>query len=1257
MAAPLDYKLEYNLDFSKINLSSLDQKQPQFNLGNIDFGNLQAPSDGQVRYMESTDYKRLEHRDQIYKEADVYIGNVDKNLREVTALNFTDVNNPTFMAVATDFPEGCERLFLEILYNATDNVIESRARNHDVGKIEITATTTTIKIKNGGIPIPIQINTAENKWVPEMIFGILLTSGQYNKTERTGSGKNGYGAKLTNIFSTKFRVSIGNPYDKKHYAQTWESNMTLCHPPVITDGYSGEPYVEVEFEMDFGRFGYTCYSNEVLAMYAAHAAEVSFTLSVPIMFNGVSLTVLDILDYKKLTGFTTENYIVHYEYPPGTELKDKKLPNGTRTQVSVDPTIEPLVKLCLIDTPDEGTFHAFANTAKTKEGGVHVETVYDGLDGITEAINNRVKGKKDDKLNRKQAINKADLKRHITQILCCNKLINPRFTSNEKVKLTHPKPHIKIDEKLLKVIINSNWEMLARLNNDLEAKLNKDVKGNGKRKFLDLDGYDPAYYSGKRGESNKCILYEVEGKSAMGYAYTMKSEMTEQQRDYIGIFAQMGKPLNVMTAKLLTIINSKKFRRFVEAIGLEDGVDYTIPDNFNKLKYGYLGLLNDSDVDGKHITALMLNIIYVRYRSLLRRPFVLLIRTPIIRIEKGTQSFKFYSMAEYQKFMRDHPECEKWSTQYYKGLASTDDAEVIEETRNPRIVYMIYDDTADDAFKLAFSKEKGKTDERKKWISDHILLDGIEELQQLPISHFLNYELVQHAIYNMERTIPRLADGLKPGQRKVIFGTFDNWGAKTGTSTERLKTNHLANHVSKISNYHHGEKSLIDTINRMNLGYPGTNNMRYFVPKGQFGTRNAAGEDAGDARYTFSYPEWWYPYIFRKEDSTLLIMVFDEGKQWEPQFYLTLIPLSMVQGVLGIGTGSSSFIPNFNPLDLCIGIKKLLSGLALGPEMLTPWYRGFKGEVVLKKREPDAAVTGAIAKPLGQVDGTGDAINLESEVHDEPDEPEVIDAKLEDISTDKDGDILEETETIKKKGGLKMVTTGCFENSGKNQIKVTEVPIGKSFKQYDEFLETLLEKKLIKDKKKSCKGDEALFYITGFTEKVTAEALGLVKSYSLTNMVLLDDKKHPVKYSDPNHLLTEWFKWRLPHYTTRKNTLLQAKVTEINDKTMKIKFIQAVLDGYENGPITGRTIVFMKRNRADAIQQMAALGIPDKFLETKSYSYTLDDIRKLEDKINKLYAEYQLLEKTTPEELWTMDIDEFIKVYLKYYPEEKNRVK
>lgn len=1217
-----------------------------------------------IKQLNQDDYLRMDLIDQIYKEPDMYLGAVAKEPRDAKVLDFSDPQNPLFKTLSVEYPTGAERTYLEPLYNASDNVIESRSRGHAVGAIQIQADLRRITIRNGGVPIPIQINTKENKWVPEMIFGVLLTSGQYKKEVRTGSGKNGYGAKLTNIFSKYFEIIIGNPYDGKLYRQIWRNNMKICEAPLIQDGYTGEPFVQVTYELDFERFGYTEYPTEVLSLYAAYAAEVAFTLSVPVVFNGISLTSNDILDFKRLTGYTTQNYIVHYEYPEGTPLKEIKLPNGTRMFVSTDPNVVPTTKLCIFDAPDEGDFYAFSNSSNNREGGVHIEAAYDIINEIVTAdINNSIKRKKDEKVARKHTLTKADLKRHTGLIISCE-LPNPRWKSQDKLYLTEPKPKIKIDSKILKTM--TNWEMALRMYGDLEAKLNRDLGNGKKKKFLNLDGYDPAYYAGKRGKNLNCVLYEVEGKSAMGYAYNMKSEMSEEKRDYVGIFAQMGKPLNVMTAKLLTLVNSKKYLRLIEALGLQEGLDYTKPENRETLNYGVLALLNDSDVDGKHITALLLNQLYCRYRSLLQIPFVVFVRTPIIRIWKGKDSHKFYSYAEYTKFMQAHPECTKWETKYYKGLASSDPDEVAEETRNPRIVYMVYDDTCPKYFNLAFSKDKGMTDERKKWIANYQLMDGIEEVQMLPISKFLNFEFIHHAVANLARTIPRF-DSLKIGQRKIVFGSHKHWKSKIGTSTDQKKTNHLANQVSEVSNYHHGEKSLIDTINNMILQYPGTNNLRFFVPKGMFGTRNDAGEDAGDARYTYCYPEWWFPYIFMQDDVPLLKDVIDEEQHWEPEVYLPVLPLILFNGALGIGTGSSTFIPNCNPVDLAMHLIDLISGVKPA-EILKPWYRGFKGTIELVKRSTDGPVINPLepmAPPIG-IDFTGPTvIPIEGFVKDDPDNPDAPDpepreAKLEDLNTDAEGDfVLDPDEPVsnKSRGGMKMVTTGVFEIIDNNDLVVTEIPIGMSFKQFTQKLERMKEKKEIRDYKKSCKHDEAKFFVYGYREMKTAEKLGLIKAFSLTNMVLLDEENRPQKFKDLDELLFKWYEWRLPYYTSRKSYLLKEMMKDINHKMLKMKFIMAVIDGVQHGYIAGQNIVVMNKSRNEIIPQMTALGIPSELLaETKISSCTLEELQKLQNKINTLYAEYQTLEKTTPQQLWIVDINKFLDAYLKRHPEEKTRV-
>jgi DNA topoisomerase-2 len=539
-------------------------------------------------------------------------------------------------------------------------------------------------------------------------------------------------------------------------------------------------------------------------------------------------------------------------------------------------------------------------------------------------------------------------------------------------------------------------------------------------------------------------------------------------------------------------------------------------------------------------------------------------------------------------------------------------------------------------------------------------------MKQLPISYFLNYELVAYAVANMQRSIPGL-DGLKNGQRKIVFGTFDNWGANTGKSTKQEKSNHLGNHVSKVSNYHHGEKSIIDTINKMLANYPGTNNMRYFVPKGMFGTRNAGGTDSGDSRYTYLYPEWWWQYIYHPEDKNLLEAVDDEGPR-EPKIYPTVLCVLLMNGALGIAVGSSTFIPNFNPIDIAQATKALLMGAPMKP--LIPWYRDFKGKVYMAEKKQMVVETGIINVPFSdeKIYVGPRAAEIADEGTENADEgtedtnsgvEEDIQPTLADIETDKDGDLID-AEGVNGDGvrrpGLKMVTEGCFNIIDNKTIFVDEIPIGKSFIQYNDFLEKKKQNKEIKDYKKTCKGNEAGFYIYGFVGKPTLEALGLVKSFSLTNMVVLDSNFQPMKFKTPNDLLLKFYEWRLPYYSKRKDNLLKVLQGQIDGKIMKIKFITGVIDGLDHGYIPGKNIIIMKQKKIITLKQMADIGIPPEYLKTGSNNYTEEDIKKLEDAIAQLNQKYQVLLATRPEDLWISDINEFIAAYLKKYPGERDRL-
>ena len=195
-------------------------------------------------------------------------------------------------------------------------------------------------------------------------------------------------------------------------------------------------------------------------------------------------------------------------------------------------------------------------------------------------------------------------------------------------------------------------------------------------------------------------------------------------------------------------------------------------------------------------------------------------------------------------------------------------------------------------------------------------------------------------MYDNIRSIPSVMDGFKPGQRKVIFCCFKR------NLRQELKVVQLGGYVAEHSAYHHGEQSLAETIIGMAQNFPGSNNINLLMPKGQFGSRLAGGKDHASARYIFTHLNKVTRYLFPEQDDHSLLYKEDDGHIVEPEHYVPIIPMSLVNGAEGIGTGWSTNVPNYNPRDLIHQMRRRIGGQEF--QMIHPWYKGWYGEIVEK---------------------------------------------------------------------------------------------------------------------------------------------------------------------------------------------------------------------------------------------------------------------------------------------------------------------
>ena len=166
---------------------------------------------------------------------------------------------------------------------------------------------------------------------------------------------------------------------------------------------------------------------------------------------------------------------------------------------------------------------------------------------------------------------------------------------------------------------------------------------------------------------------------------------------------------------------------------------------------------------------------------------------------------------------------------------------------------------------------------------------------------------------------------------------------KENLSKKEIKVAQLAGKVAEKSAYHHGEVSLMGTIIGLAHNFVGSNNINLLQPIGQFGTRLSGGKDSASPRYIFTQMSPLARHIFSEHDDAVLTYLMDDNKMIEPEWYIPILPMVLVNGADGIGTGWMTKIPNYNPRDIVKNLKRMLEGR--DPKDMVPWFKNFRGTI------------------------------------------------------------------------------------------------------------------------------------------------------------------------------------------------------------------------------------------------------------------------------------------------------------------------
>jgi len=829
------------------------------------------------------EYKKHTHREHIYELPDTYIGSIENSKEEHYILK-----DDRIILELLDFNPGFYKLVDELLVNAHDHVVRLRESQSDdlVKHISINVTPEKITVKNDGEAISISEHPEYHIPIPQLIFAELLTSTNYNKSEKKlVGGKNGYGVKLVNIFSKKFELCIINSKEGRKYEQTFENNMTLIGKPRVTT-CKQKSSIEISWTPDFQKFGWTEIPSSIIKVLERRVHDIAMTVGTKVTWNS------QVIKYKDL-----QSYALKY----------------------VDTLIVENMPRWNIAIGESNKFMSvsFVNGVWTR-GGKHVDEI---LNQIVSFFVEHLE------LKKKIKVKPSFIKDSLAIFISCS-IENPSFSSQTKEIMTS-KVSCKLSPEFLKKLLKLN--IIDKVLEEQEKKDKKDDKKTDGKKTskVTVPKLNDASFAGTP-RSQECILILTEGDSAKAMAL---SGLSQEQRQYFGVYPLRGKLLNVKDVSIKKISETEEIINLKKIMGLESAKKYA---DLKSLRYGKILIMTDQDYDGSHIRGLLINVFHELWHSLFKIPgFLNFMSTPIVKASKSSKTLSFYTQYEYEQWKIENT---GWKIKYYKGLGTSTAQEAKEYFKSPNIIGFQYSSKSDESLELAFNKSMA--DNRKTWLQTHRESDILNPIKEVLYEDFINKDLIHFSNYNLERSIPNIMDGLKTSQRKILFSAF-----KRNLKSE-IRVAQFAGYVSEHSGYHHGEASLNDTIVGMAQDFVGSQNIPWFVPQGQFGTRLQGGKDAASPRYIHTFMQPYLPSLIPSDDFGCLKYRDDDGLKVEPEWYSPIIPMLLINGARGIGTGYSTFIPQCNPHKIIEGLKSWLkSEIKLEEISLEPWYRGFQGSV------------------------------------------------------------------------------------------------------------------------------------------------------------------------------------------------------------------------------------------------------------------------------------------------------------------------
>lgn len=1139
-------------------------------------------------------YQKKTDRQHILDAPDTYIGSIENVDCDSYVFEDGKIVNKNIL-----INPGLYKLFDEGVVNCRDHVVRCKQAISSGKENVIPVTSIDIGISddgfitlvNDGNGIDVAKHPEYDIWIPELIFGHLRTSTNYDKTEKKiVGGKNGFGFKLVLIWSTYGRIETIDHVRGLKYVQEFNENLSIIGKPTITKSKS-KPYTKVVFKPDYQRLGIDGLSEDFIKLLRRRVCDIAAVTdkSVKVKYNSEIIPVQTFQKYVDLyIGNKDVTDRVYEEANERWEYAVCLAPNGEFAQVS------------------------FVNGIFTSKGGKHVEYIVNQIVRKLQAIISKKK---------KIDVKPTTIKEQLMVFIRCD-IENPAFDSQTKDTMTTNITNFgstcvvsdKFVEKIAKMGV---MDAACALTEVKEHKAAKKTDGSKTKSIRGIPKLIDANYAGTN-KSKECTIIFCEGDSAKA---GIVSGLSKDDRNFIGVYPMRGKLFNVRGEQQKKISENKEIKEIKQILGLEIGKVYTDKDIEKSLRYGRIIFMTDQDLDGSHIKGLGLNMFDSEWESLSKIDgFIGFMNTPILKARKGTKEIMFYNDGEYEQW-KNANDTKGWNIKYYKGLGTSTSKEFKEYFEHKKIVTFTHNGAeSTNAIDMVFNKKRA--DDRKEWLADYdreLYLDTSKPT--VSFKEFINREMIHFSKYDCDRSIPNVMDGLKISLRKILFAAFKK------NLTSEIKVAQFSGYVSEHSGYHHGEQSLNGAIVGMAQNFVGSNNINLFEPCGQFGTRLQGGKDSASERYIFTHLNKITRMIFKEADDKVLKYLNDDGFPVEPIHYVPIIPMILVNGSKGIGTGFSTDIMCYNVLDIIKYIKNKLNGITEQIK-IRPYYEGFNGTITVLNDQKYLIkgcyeITGASTIRVTEL-----PIGFWTEDFKEHLEAliDMANAKPDKTEKIKDGD-KKEKKTKKNAGMIK----DYKDLSTDVNIDVTIT-----------FNAGALEELVGQVDDNGCNALEKL--------------LKLYTTQTTTNIHAFDSKEKLKKYESAEHIIEDYYPVRYEFYEIRKQNQINTMTKELLFLSNKARYIQELLDD----------TLDLRKKKKDQIIKILEDKQYDKIDNDDDYKYLLkmpmdsvseENIARILNERNSKQHELDVLMAKSVTQLWTEELDDLTEEYIGLKTEKSPSIK